>query len=176
MAELMRKRVVQHRIGAYLVDGEDVNYYLVHWEGRPYLAEKDTVIQNGEISFSVKQGEWLCKGKWLFHVTDADNWYFVKENADYITVRMQQVVSADVRLLPVGDGNRLPPSCDDGPRRSYIERKYKPMKILDVDHDFLMDRAAEMEDWDHFEVTAENDPDGCEDSNCEDGYGSVDDD
>ena len=165
----MRKKTVEGRVGAYLVDGEeDINYYLVRWVGQPYQAERDMEIDNGTIPFQVRRGEWLCEGKWLFHIPDAPNWYYVKEKEDTVVVRMQQVVSADVRMIPVGPGHKLPETCGDASRRTYMEKKYKPMKILPSDHDFLMDRASEMEDWDHYEVTPDDDPDGYGDD--PDGY------
>ena len=68
-----------------------------------------------------------------------------------MTVRLQQVVAADIQMDAIGPGNRLPSSCGNRRERLEIEEKLNPLRLKNEDHDFLMDRAFEMEDWDHYD-------------------------
>ena len=78
MSEVARK-AGPGSIGAYLCDGEShIKYYLSRWTGEPYQAPADEeIIQDGH-TFHVCEGEWLCKGTWLYSVPEARNWYFVQ--------------------------------------------------------------------------------------------------
>ena len=99
----------------------------------------------------VRTGEWLCKGKWLYELAGAPNWYFLKPRDAHITVRMQQAAATDIQMNEVGPGNRLPASCGDRGERLHLEGTKRPLKISGEDHDYLMDRACKMEDWDHYD-------------------------
>ena len=89
-------------------------------------------------------------------------------------VRLQHVVNADVGMLPVGEHNKLPSSAGNSTQRSRLEDTLKPFRISDEDHDSLMDRATEMEDWDHVEeIPVSGDEDSEEDS-CISGDGDSD--
>ena len=48
----------------------------------------------------------------------------------------------------------MPINAGDAAHRRHLEETLKPLYISDCDHDKLMDRATEMEDWDHIEEIA----------------------
>ena len=133
IADFMRKQVRVGGFGAYLVDtteeekdedenvdgvaeeeDEETKYYLVKWDGLPYQAKQNEEINGG---VTVREGEWLCLGKWLYPLPDAPQWYYPRRQKERVTVRMQQVVAADVQLASVGPGNRLPASCGNRAER-----------------------------------------------------------
>ena len=85
------------------MDGTE--YYLVKWVGTPRLVEKDTVVQNDEKDLQLTKGEYLCDGYWLNHIPRARYWYLVGEKK--ITVRLQQILHADLCMAELADDNPL---------------------------------------------------------------------
>ncbi|EJK77427.1 hypothetical protein THAOC_00744, partial [Thalassiosira oceanica] len=62
---VMSLQAKKGQIGAYVVDDENYDYYLVEFDSDPYQAERtETITLDGE-SFDVREGEWICKGRWL---------------------------------------------------------------------------------------------------------------
>jgi len=109
-------------------------------------------------TFHVNPGELLCKGKWLYPITEAHNWYFVKEEDREFVVQTQCVIDTYVQTEPVSLENGLPSNDGATEHMKELEENLKPLHIDDHDHYFLMDWATEMDDWDHYEVTPEEDP------------------
>ena len=148
MSEVARK-AGPGAIGAYLCDGEShIKYYLIGWTGEPYQAKADEEIMQDGQTFHVCEGEWLCKGTWLYSVPEARNWYFIKQDDIELVVRMQHVIDAYVQMKPVSSENRLLSNAGDVGHRMQLEELLKSLGIDDEVHDFLIDRATEMEDWD----------------------------
>ena len=59
------------------------------------------------------EGEWLCKGTWLYRLPEARNWYFIKKDDIELVVRMQHVIDADMQMKPVSSDNELPYNAGD---------------------------------------------------------------
>ena len=56
------------------------------WDmGGLLMAADEELMQDGS-TFHVNKEEWLCKGKWLYHIPEAHNWYFVKEEDQELVV------------------------------------------------------------------------------------------
>jgi len=80
MSEVARK-ADPGAIGAYLCNGEcHIKYHLIRWTGEPYQVPADEEIMQDGQTFHVCEGEWLCKGTWLYSVPEACNWYFIKQD------------------------------------------------------------------------------------------------
>ena len=51
--------------GAYPVDDERYEYYVVKWTGLPYEVEENISVPLGNETFYLRKGETVCKGVWL---------------------------------------------------------------------------------------------------------------
>ena len=75
---------------------------MVKWEEAPQLAEEDYEFQfDGGDKYSVRKGDWYCKGTWFQKVDGARNWW-TKHGQECI-VKLETVLNADVMLLPRSD-------------------------------------------------------------------------
>ena len=100
---------------------EETKYYVVKWDGEPYKAGSNEVINVGmNTVVRVKEGEWLCQGKWLYPLSNAPNWYYMKRQNERAIMWMKQVVAADIQMALVSPGNRLPVACGNRSERRGI--------------------------------------------------------
>ena len=86
---------------------------------------------------TVFQGDWICQGRWLNRVDRAKYWYTVGDTV--VTVRMKNVLHADLAMTPISANNPLP-------RLHQIVRiqvlPLNPHKLRLIDHDFMMDEIS----------------------------------
>ena len=101
----MASQVKVGGFGAYVVDDERYDYYIVRWLESPKEATTDLLFEIEGEEFAVKKGEMYCKGMWLYKVESTTNWW--KMTTQQCVVRMQVVVDADLDILPLSDENQL---------------------------------------------------------------------
>jgi hypothetical protein len=65
LGKTISRSVLIGLIGAYGVDADDSNYYLVEWTEQPCVIEGDGIIMVGDQQMQVFAGDWVCDGKWL---------------------------------------------------------------------------------------------------------------
>jgi hypothetical protein len=71
------------------------------------------------------KGDWICKGRWLDQVVRAKYWHTV--GATVVTVRMKNVLHADLLMSPISDSNKFVCVCVN--LSSWLVR---PFPILEV--------------------------------------------
>jgi len=114
-----------------------VQYYLVKWTQVTRELLHDEIILVEETMMTVFQGDWICQGRWLNRVDRAKYWYTVGDTV--VTVRMKNVLHADLAMTPISANNPLP-------RLHQIVRiqvlPLNPHKLRLIDHDFMMDEIS----------------------------------
>ena len=160
-------------IGSYAADDVDC-YYLVKWIEEPQEVKEDGIVLVEDSPMMLFKGDWTCRGRWLDKVARAKYWYTVGDTA--VTVRMKNVLNADILLSSVSEENPLPrlhPSVRDQVLPLH------PQKLLARDHDFMMEEIERREllnaeeDIDGDETSVDSDGDDYED---EDSVDDADDD
>ena len=64
-------------------DEETEGYYLVKWTENPVMAEEDTELEDGTF---IKQGQYICKGIYLYEVPGANHWYTEKDVTEGVPI------------------------------------------------------------------------------------------
>ncbi|EJK64880.1 hypothetical protein THAOC_14335, partial [Thalassiosira oceanica] len=149
---VMSLQAKKGQIGAYVVDDENYDYYLVEFDSDPYQAERtETITLDGE-SFDVREGEWICKGRWLDRLPNTTKWWY--KTPQKCIVRLQVVIHPDLKLMPLSDSNQVHNSAGVQVRQMAMENE--TFKIRDADHEYLLEEAInrnvlDMEYDDEFE-------------------------
>ena len=149
---VMSLQAKKGQIGAYVVDDENYDYYLVEFDSDPYQAERtETITLDGE-SFDVREGEWVCQGRWLDRLPNTTKWWY--KTPQKCIVRLQVVIHPDLKLIPLSDSNQVHNSAGVQVRQLAMENE--TFKIGDADHEFLLEEAInrnvlDMEYDDEFE-------------------------
>jgi hypothetical protein len=61
----MAVKIIMGRYGAYLIDDEEIKYYLVQWTSQPWKVNSGTI----KLKCSVAHvGEYICKGLWFNNI------------------------------------------------------------------------------------------------------------
>ena len=137
--------------GGYIVDDDNIDYYLVKWVGLPWEVEADEIIQECGAGYPVFKGEMICKGIWLDKLRGARNWYTPTTHT--CIVRMQQVVNADLQLnvryaeYPLRRGLlRVSVQLAD---------THGAWHVTDLDHEFMIEESRRREGFDYEELIDE---------------------
>ena len=100
------RNVVIGRVGAYTVDDEADQYYLVEWASEPReMEENENIIVENTLTTVFKE-DWVCEGRWLDQVERAKYWYTVSDTI--VTVCMKNVLHADLIMKPITSDNPMP--------------------------------------------------------------------
>ena len=83
----MADQVVIGGYGAYIVDDDRYDYYIVKWIDLPQEAEEDRLIELDGEQFTVKKGEMFATGEWLDLVQSTRRWW--KHTSQRCIVRLQ---------------------------------------------------------------------------------------
>ncbi len=151
LGKTISKNVVVGGAGAYAIDDDVDKYYLVQWTGIPreWTEDEDIIVEN--TLTTVFAGDWICDGIWLDQVARTKFWYTVGERT--VTVRMKNVLHADLVMTPTCADNPLPrlhPTVQD-----YV-LPLNPHKLWLIDHDFMMDEIHWREPLNYDEYVDQN--------------------
>jgi hypothetical protein len=106
LAKTISRNVVIGGVGAYAVDNDVGQYYLVKWTQVPWELLEDEIIMVKNTMTTVLRGDWICEGRWLNRVECARYWYTVGDTV--VTVRMKNVLHSDLAMTPISVSNPLP--------------------------------------------------------------------
>ncbi len=129
--------------------------------------EADEIVMVEDAPMMIFKGDWICKGRWLDQVVRAKYWYTV--GATVATIRMKNVLHADLLMSPISDSNKFP-MVHQSVRNHVLP--LKPHKLLPQDHDYMMDEIIQSE---LLNANKEMDDESIDDSNEEDLLSSNDD-
>ena len=118
---------------------------------------------------SVSKGDWVCDGRWYDRVERTKSWYTLGDTT--VTVRMKNVLTTNLLLIPIGPGNPMPrlhPTVWD-----YVLPLH-PEMVQSRDHDFMMDEISQREMLSYDKDIINSDDEGGSDNS--DGEGEQDDD
>ena len=88
----------------------------------------------------VTKGDWVCDGMWYDRVERTKSWYTLGN--DVVTVRMKNVLHADLIMIPISSDNPLPwlhPTV-----QNHVVPLH-PEMLRSSDHDFTMDEIGQGE-------------------------------
>jgi len=155
LGKTISRHVVVGGVGAYAVDDDHHQYYLVQWVDVPREIEEDEMIMVENSMMTVSKGDWVCEGKWFDRVERTKCWYTLGDTT--VTVRMKNVLHADLVMVPVGDDNPLP-------RLNPTVRDHvlplNPVMLKSSDHDFMMDEIGRREMLSHEEDIVDSEVEG----------------
>jgi hypothetical protein len=169
MSELVR---VGH-FGAFMTDDPDADgYYLVNWTSVPYTLQEEIELDEYTPPIRIAKGELVCDAAYWYKVPRAKLWYTRPRPGDATTtIRMRQVIAADMALSPISQTTPLPNSCD---KRQAT--RLGAHRIAHTDHEELLeeihrrdrldfDEEEESEDGSGIESASDESSDGEESSN-----------
>lgn len=154
---MMAEKVSVNGYGAILTsDPEAGGYYVVSWDSPPYTLQEDIELTEYDPPLRIPAGELVASASWLNRVPLARNWYTASEMK--ATVRMKQIVAADLSLDPISNVNRLPNTCNKAEAR-----RLGAKHVSDEQHEEILDEIARRAALDHDEMP-ENESDSNSDS------------
>jgi hypothetical protein len=131
--------VQEDNVGAFLTeDPESDGYYLVRWTSTPYRLEEARELTEYDPPILVPKGGLVADAVYFNQVPRAQRWYTTTDIAT--TVRLQQVIIADLTLFDEMEGSRLPNTCN----KTEARRK-GAQKVSNHDHGRLLDEISRME-------------------------------
>jgi hypothetical protein len=143
-----REKIVSANIGAISTDDPLTDgYYMIQWDGAPYETEAAiTTLQGTMPPAVVFKGEWLCDAFYWYKVPRAKRWY--TPSRARLTVRLRQVVAANVVMESPSQTNKLPNTCN----KSIATRK-GAKRLCETRHQEILSEIARTEVLDHLEDT-----------------------
>jgi len=142
MAELVEEK----KFGAFSNDDPGtVGYYLVQWLSVPYALQEDEVLTDYVGGTLVKAGELVVQARYFNSVPSAKNWYTISDTK--VTVRMQQVVAADIEFDEISADNPLPNRCNVADAK-----RLGAKRLVADDHDDILEEIHRRELFCHNEV------------------------
>lgn len=155
IGERMSSQIRVGNYGAYVADDDRYDYYLFKCISEPEVAKEDTLFEIDGNSFSVKKGQWYCKGLWL----DTVHGKQYVETHQRCYVRLQVVVDGDVQL-----------SAQE--TVTHKGKQYDVKRLSDDDHSFLLKEAIarttlDYTDYVYEDVCVEDEDDGSDMSDVE---------
>jgi hypothetical protein len=108
MTEMMAQSIETGKFGAFATTDEDADgYYVVKWTSEPYTLQHS--IDAAKYGWAMKAGELVCDALYYNKVGGASLWYSPTQGEERkVKVRVQQVVAADLPMLPISSTNALP--------------------------------------------------------------------
>jgi hypothetical protein len=131
--------VLAGKNGAFRTEDPDSDgYYLVKWSSAPYELQEARELTEYDPPILVSKGELVADAAYFEKVPRAPRWY--TPVAMSTTVRLQQVILADLILHEESEGSRLPNTCNKTEARSEGAQK-----VSEQDHGRLLDEITRME-------------------------------
>ena len=134
----------------------------------PYTLQPGVELAEYSPAMRIKAGELVCDARYYHKVTGARMWYTPMEAGEQrdTIVRVQQVVAADLRLEPIASDNKLPSAMNR--KKKDLAAKLGAVRLLDVDHEKLLDEICRREELEHDEGE-ESSEDESSDESSDDG-------
>jgi hypothetical protein len=118
MAQQAQSDIVVGGVGAFATEDPDVDgYYLVKWVEEPRTLHEDLSLDEFEPPIVLKRGEGVVRAKYYNKVPRATRWY-TPSTTLLITVRLQQVLVANLEIHPKSTTSKLPNTCNKVAARS----------------------------------------------------------
>jgi hypothetical protein len=144
LAEEAKKEIRAGKTGAFATEDQDFDgYYLVEWVREPRVLEEPMTLDEYDPPIHLPIGELVCDAIYLERIPGAKTWWYKTELA--VTVRLQQVLMTDLKLLPMSQQNK-PGSAS---RRLVTEQQAK--KLTEEGHLRLVDEIGRRNIADHYE-------------------------
>jgi hypothetical protein len=126
--------------GAFRTEDPDADgYYLVKWTSTPYKLPEARELREYNPPILVPKGELVADAVYFSKVPRAPRWYTPTVEIS-TTVRLQQVILAELLLCNESEESRLPNACNKTEARSKGAQK-----ISEQDHGRLLDEITRME-------------------------------
>jgi hypothetical protein len=129
---------------------------VVTWESSPYTLQEDVELTEYDPPVIIPAGELVAMASWQNKVPRARNWYTPSENMT--TVRMKQVVAADLFMEPISNVNNPPNTCNKPEAR-----RLGAKRVSEKEHEEIMEEIARRAALEHDEML-ENEHDSNSDS------------
>ena len=161
----MADEVVVGKYGAFSTNNERYKdgYYLVEWKDEPFTLQEDIQLHEYDPPARIQNGELVCKAKYLEKVPRAKFWH--TPTVYETTVRMKNVLSADVTLLPFSAEN-IPRGLS---RKAGDEAECQgAMRVSEKENEQLRHRITNLDLLDHddpeyAEIVGDKEEDGDDD-------------
>jgi hypothetical protein len=148
IAEEMAEGIEAGKIGAFSTEDEETSgYYLVEWKSEAYTLQEDKVLTEFDPPLELQAGELVVNATYLNLVPRAPLWYTQSELST--TVRVKQVLAANLNMLGISDSNKVPRGCN----KKEVER-LEGKRLHDVDHEEILDERMRRVALDHEEITS----------------------
>ena len=140
---------------------------MVVWTSVPYTLQADVELTEYTPAIRIKAGALVCDAEYYNKVAGAPLWYTpMQGDARKTVVRMQQVVTPDVKLTPISDTNKLPSSMNKG--RKQEAANLGAGKMDSDQHDAILDEICRREALEHDEVDDDDSDEEESDANSSD--------
>jgi hypothetical protein len=134
------KKVVRGGYGAVATDDDpDANgYYVLQWDSYKRILKQDLHVSDKEV---IKKGELVVDGTYLNKVPRAKQWYTKGEPGNLqdlkMTVRLRNVVIANLELTQESMGKKLPRMCNVA-----SVRRLGAYHVSNAEHDRISDEIS----------------------------------
>ena len=115
----MSKKILKGNYWAIRTDDLDTyGYYIVEWDSNVYTAQDDIVIKGHTPPKYAYVGEMVCKVRFQNPVSKEKYWYTpMPEGEGDTTLRIRQVLMANIKLENISENNKLPKRCNKKKRK-----------------------------------------------------------
>jgi hypothetical protein len=144
LAEEAKREIRAGKTGAFATEDPKFDgYYLVNWVSEPRVLEEPMTLTEYEPPIHLPTGEHVCDAIYLDRIPGAKRWWYETELP--VTVRLQQVLMADLTLLPMSERNKP----GGASRRLVTEQQAKKLNV--EDHLRLIDEIGRRAILEHYE-------------------------
>jgi hypothetical protein len=144
LAEEAKREIRIGKTGAFATEDPKFDgYYLVKWVSKPCVLEEPMTLAEYEPPIHLPIGELVCNAIYLDWIPGAKRWWY--ETELLVTVRLQQVLMADLTLLPMSAQNKP----GGASRRLVTEQHAKKLNV--EDHLRLIDEIGRRAIAEHYE-------------------------
>ena len=89
-------------------DKTTLGYYIVKWTATPYTLQEQFIHDAFNPPIIIPPGEMVCAAKFMNPVSKDSLWYHEPPEDLNVTVKMKQVVMAQIDMEPVSNETKLP--------------------------------------------------------------------
>jgi hypothetical protein len=176
MTTMMAERIKPDKYGAFSTTDEDADgYYIVKWTSEPYTLQEDKLLTEYTPAMRIPAGTLVCDAEYYNKVPGASLWYTPTQGDERNTVvRVQQVVAADLTMMPISDSNKLPAGMSK--KNKQEATKQNALRLESDEHDMVLDEIHRREVLEHDEdVESDDDEEMSDEDEDEDEAGEDDD-
>ena len=125
----------------------------MQWLSQPFVLNENRTLDEYDPPQVLQEGETVCEASYLTRISRTRNWFYKDEDLDSTLVRMKYVISSDIGLEEMGEGNSLPKSLKD--KRKWEAKK--PLKLVHEDYLILQDEIERRSYLDYNEEIIDDD-------------------